>query len=47
MGLGAIVWDHKGYLIVAKSLTKLENFEPVVVEALIWEPYMLQNFEKI
>lgn len=29
-----IVRDHKGYVIATKSLTKLGNLEPVVVEAL-------------
>lgn len=34
MGLGAIVRNHKGDVIAAKSLTKLEKLEPVAVEAL-------------
>jgi hypothetical protein len=34
MGLGAIVGNHMGFVIAAKSLSKMENLEPAVAEAL-------------
>lgn len=34
MAMGATVRDHKGYVIVAQSITKLGSIEPVAAESL-------------
>lgn len=32
--MGAIVWDHEGFVIVAKSMTKMGFLEPVATKTL-------------
>jgi hypothetical protein len=35
MGLVVVVWDFEGCAIIARSLSKLESLEPIVVKALV------------